>query len=90
MGGNDMRFCLRWNNFGTTMTSALHSLQEGGDFVDVTLVAEGNQLQAHKLILSACSPYFRDVLKVYFNKGFNLLNVCKFHIQKLQQLYITI
>lgn len=59
-----MQFCLRWNNFGTTMTAALHTLHEGGDFVDVTLAADGMQLKAHKLILSACSPYFRDILKV--------------------------
>lgn len=58
-----MQFCLRWNNFGTTMTAALHSLHEGGDFVDVTLAADGMQLKAHKLVLSACSPYFRDILK---------------------------
>lgn len=45
------------------MTAALHSLHEGGDFVDVTLAADGMQLKAHKLILSACSPYFRDILK---------------------------
>lgn len=63
MGGSDMQFCLRWNNFGTTMTAALHTLHEGGDFVDVTLAADGMQLKAHKLILSACSPYFRDILK---------------------------
>lgn len=46
------------------MTAALHTLHEGGDFVDVTLAADGMQLKAHKLILSACSPYFRDILKV--------------------------
>ncbi|XP_068225916.1 protein bric-a-brac 1-like [Palaemon carinicauda] len=63
MGGSDMQFCLRWNNFGTTMTAALHSLHEGGDFVDVTLAADGMQLKAHKLVLSACSPYFRDILR---------------------------
>ncbi|XP_037785082.1 protein tramtrack, alpha isoform-like isoform X3 [Penaeus monodon] len=63
MVGSDMQFCLRWNNFGTTMTAALHSLHEGGDFVDVTLAADGVQLKAHKLVLSACSPYFRDILK---------------------------
>merc|ERR1711981_831432 len=28
-----------------------------------TLACEGNQLEAHKVILSACSPFFRGVLK---------------------------
>ena len=34
------------------------------DFVDITLSAEGGALRAHKVVLSACSPYFRDILKV--------------------------
>lgn len=77
MGGSDMQFCLRWNNFGTTMTAALHTLHEGGDFVDVTLAADGVQLKAHKLILSACSPYFRDILKVdYIVDKFDTLQWC--------------
>ena len=33
------------------------------DFVDITLTADGGALKAHKVILSACSPYFRDILR---------------------------
>jgi len=33
------------------------------DFFDVTLACDDNQLQAHKVILSACSTFFRSVLK---------------------------
>merc|ERR1712002_663752 len=36
---------------------------EDGDFFDVTLACDGNQLEAHKVILSACSPFFRGVLR---------------------------
>lgn len=61
---SETQFCLRWNNFGSTMTSALNTLQQIGDFVDVTLATDGVQLKAHKVVLSACSPYFRDILKV--------------------------
>ncbi len=32
--------------------------------MDITLMAEGGALRAHKVVLSACSPYFRDILKV--------------------------
>ncbi|MCL4125224.1 UNVERIFIED_CONTAM: hypothetical protein GTU68_051538 [Idotea baltica] len=60
---SETQFSLRWNNFGATMTSALNTLQQLGDFVDVTLAAEGMQLKAHKVVLSACSPYFREILK---------------------------
>jgi len=31
--------------------------------VDVTLGVEGRRLSAHKMLLSACSPYFRELLK---------------------------
>ena len=33
------------------------------DFFDVTLACEEEQVQAHKVILSACSPFFRAVLR---------------------------
>lgn len=36
---------------------------EEKEFVDVTLGVEGKKLPAHKMLLSACSPYFRELLK---------------------------
>ena len=61
----DQQFCLRWNNFHTnTHTSAFESLRDDEDFVDITLACEGRQIKAHKMVLSACSPYFRSLLKV--------------------------
>jgi len=56
-------FCLKWNNYRPNLTSAFKSLREGEDFVDVTLSADGINLKAHKVVLSACSNYFRDLLK---------------------------
>jgi hypothetical protein len=32
--------------------------------VDVTVSCEGKVIKAHKVILSACSDYFRDVFRV--------------------------
>ena len=43
---------------------AFESLLDQEDFVDVTLGVEGKKLSAHKMLLSACSPYFRELLKV--------------------------
>ena len=40
------------------------SLKEEEDFIDVTLSCEETQYGAHKVVLSACSPYFRKLLKV--------------------------
>ena len=57
------QFCLKWNNYQLSLTSAFKHLLEEEDFVDVTLSAEGQNLKAHKVVLSACSSYFRDLLK---------------------------
>lgn len=57
-------FCLRWNNYQSNMVSELDSLRSDEDLVDVTLSCEGQLLKAHKVILSACSSYFRNVFKV--------------------------
>ena len=64
MGTTDQRFSLRWNNYQSHLVTAFESLLEEKDFVDVTLGVEGRKLPAHKMLLSACSPYFRDLLKV--------------------------
>jgi len=57
------KFCLRWNDFESTLPHAFRELREDKDFFDVTLACDDQQLQAHKVILSACSPFFRTILK---------------------------
>merc|ERR1712106_165451 len=57
------KFCLRWNDFGTNISDAFRELREEKDFFDVTLACEDNQIEAHKVILSACSPFFRNILR---------------------------
>ncbi|XP_047542176.1 protein tramtrack, alpha isoform-like isoform X3 [Vanessa atalanta] len=53
------RFCLRWNNHQTNMLSVFDQLLHAETFTDVTLAVEGQLLKAHKMVLSACSPYFQ-------------------------------
>ena len=57
-------FCLKWNNFQKNIVAALGNLKLDEDFVDVTLSCEGKTIKAHKVILSACSDYFRNVFRV--------------------------
>jgi len=57
------KFCLRWNDFESNISSAFRELREDKDFFDVTLACDDDQLQAHKVILSACSPFFRCILR---------------------------
>merc|ERR1712098_418613 len=44
-------------------SGSLKDIRDARDFFDVTLVCEEEQLQAHKVIISACSPFFRNILQ---------------------------
>jgi len=57
------KFCLRWNDFESNISSAFRELRDDKDFFDVTLACEDEQIQAHKVILSACSQFFRNILR---------------------------
>jgi len=61
--GSD-KFCLRWNDL-SNISGAFRELREDKDFFDVTLACDVEQIQAHKVILSACSTFFRNVLRSY-------------------------
>ncbi|XP_050548924.1 protein tramtrack, beta isoform-like isoform X2 [Daktulosphaira vitifoliae] len=55
------RFCLRWNNHQSNLLAVFDQLLTSEAFVDVTLAVEGQMLRAHKMVLSACSPYFQTL-----------------------------
>jgi len=57
------KFCLRWNDFESNISVAFREIREEKDFFDCTLSVGSRQIQAHKLILSACSPFFRSILR---------------------------
>ena len=62
MGAHE-KFCLRWNDFESNISVAFREIREEKDFFDCTLSVGTRQIQAHKLILSACSPFFRSMLR---------------------------
>jgi len=57
------KFCLRWNDFEANVSGAFREIREEKDFFDVTLACDDNQMEAHKVIISACSPWFRNILR---------------------------
>ena len=58
------KFCLQWNDFQDNVKSAFGHLRDSTDFADVTLACEdGQQIEAHKVILAASSPFFQRILK---------------------------
>jgi len=63
MGSSDEQFCLKWNDYQHCIKSTFQSLRDDSDFMDVTLSCDGEQLKAHKVILSSCSVTFKNLLK---------------------------
>merc|ERR1712018_567988 len=61
--GDQQQFCLRWNDFQTNMVSSFKHLRDEKSFTDVTLACGGQTCKTHKMVLSACSPYFKALLE---------------------------
>ena len=58
------KFCLRWSEFESNIRDTFRELREEQDYFDVTLVCDdGEQIEAHKIVLSAGSQFFRDILR---------------------------
>ena len=55
---------LQWNEFQSNVNVAFGNLKEDTDFADVTLACEdGEQFEAHKVILAASSSFFQKLLR---------------------------
>lgn len=54
-------YSLRWNNHQTHILAAFDALLQAETLVDVTLVCAETSVRAHKVVLSACSPFFQRI-----------------------------
>ena len=83
------KFCLQWNDFQDNVKSAFGQLRDSTDFADVTLACEdGQQMEAHKVILASSSPFFENILQknkhphqlIYFNtfKSYDMAALLEF------------
>merc|ERR1712129_340907 len=57
-------YCLKWNDFQENAIAAFGTLREDREFAYVTLACEdGQQVEAHKVILASSSPFFLSLLR---------------------------
>uniref|UniRef100_A0A023F2A3 Uncharacterized protein n=1 Tax=Triatoma infestans TaxID=30076 RepID=A0A023F2A3_TRIIF len=63
MSDTQQQFCLRWHNYQNSLLSSLPQLLDWDDLTDVTLYAGGCSIKAHRIVLSACSQYFKSIFK---------------------------
>ena len=60
------KYKLKWEEFPSSVVTSFKDLRDENDFHDVTLVSEDlEHISAHKVVLAACSPYFKAVFKKY-------------------------
>ena len=57
------KFCLKWNDFQTNVSTTFRKLRTADHFYDVTLVSDDQQqVSAHKVVLASSSEYFKNIL----------------------------
>ena len=58
------KFCLKWNDFHSNVSKSFGMFRNEDYLHDVTLVSDDHQqFSAHKLVLSACSEYFKNIFQ---------------------------
>ena len=58
------KVCFQFADFKDNINASFESLRKNDDFADVTLACEdGQQIEAHKVILAASSTFFQNLLR---------------------------
>lgn len=55
------KYSVIWNDHANNFSTSFSELLQQKELVDVTLVADGHLFNAHRLVLSALSPHFRQM-----------------------------
>ena len=57
------KYNLTWDRYSDHLRESLKEMMTSAEFADVTLVTDDRQqIRAHRNILSACSPLFKNIL----------------------------
>ena len=59
---NTGQLLLQQSDFQSNIVGSFQDLRFSGEFLDVTLACDDETVEAHKVVISACSPFFRHIL----------------------------
>ena len=58
------KYNLNWHTYSDHLSKMLHDMMKSEELTDVTLVCDDKrQFRAHKIVLSACSSVFKQIIK---------------------------
>ena len=57
------KFNLKWNDFASSISGSFREIKEEREFQDVTLACQEDKIGAHRVVLAACSPTLRELLR---------------------------
>ena len=57
------KFNLNWNDYNSHLAELMRGMLKRTDLSDVTLVCDESSFRVHKVVLSACSEVFNDIIK---------------------------
>ena len=64
------KFSLKWNDFQANVTKSFGILRRERNLFDVTLVSDSEEhIPAHRLVLSACSDFFKNIFTKVDNQN---------------------
>ncbi|CAG9785403.1 unnamed protein product [Diatraea saccharalis] len=59
---NQAQFALAWSQYKKNICNGLSSLQQNGEFVDMTLAADGHFVKVHQVVMALASPFIKQLI----------------------------
>lgn len=82
------QLAVAWESYQSNICNGLTTLQQRGEFVDMTLAADGHLVKVHRMVLCLVSPYIKNLIaSVDCPHPVIFLNVRIYHMRFYKQSY---
>ncbi|CAH0750302.1 unnamed protein product [Diatraea saccharalis] len=56
------QFSITWESYNSNICKGFSSLQQNGEFVDMTIAADGYYVKVHQVLIALASPFLKDLI----------------------------